>query len=79
MCPFLCPSKLKKAPTKNFVSACYSGAEGQNFNRLWRSNCRHGDFQTKFLKTQKCCNNNQLILFHFSSNFWFRLEPFGNV
>ena len=29
------------------------------------SNCRHGDFQTKFLEIQKLCNYKQLILFHF--------------
>jgi len=28
--PVFVPIKITKAPTKNFVSACYSGAEGQN-------------------------------------------------
>ena len=28
--PVFVPNQIKKAPTKNFVSACYSGAEGQN-------------------------------------------------
>jgi len=52
------------------------GAEGQNFMRLWRTNCRHGDFQTKFLKTEKCYDFNQLNLFHFFNQL---LVSFGNV
>jgi hypothetical protein len=40
------------------------------------SNCRHGDFQTKFLKIQKCCDYKQLILFQFFGLF---LVSFGTV
>ena len=40
------------------------------------SNCRHGDFQTKFLKFRKCCDYNQLILFRFFRLF---LVSFGIV
>jgi len=40
------------------------------------SNCRHGNFQTKLLKIQKCRDSNQLILFNFSIVF---LVSFGTV
>jgi hypothetical protein len=40
------------------------------------SNCRHGDFQTKFLKIQKSRNYKQLILFQFFIVF---LVSFGTV
>ena len=40
------------------------------------SNCRHGDFQTKFWKIQKCCDSKQLILFQF---FNLLLVSFGTV
>ena len=47
---------------------------------LWcrgtESNCRHGDFQTKFLKMQKYRNYKQLILFQFFIVF---LVSFGTV
>jgi len=44
---------------------------------LWcrgtESNCRHGDFQTKISKVQKCCDYKKLILFRFFMVFlvWF--------
>jgi hypothetical protein len=41
------------------------GAEGQNFMRLRRTSCRHGDFQAKFLKLNKRCDYKQLILFQY--------------
>jgi hypothetical protein len=44
--------------------------------RQRRTSCRHGDFQTKFLKIQKCCNSNQLIPFKFFIVF---LVSFGTV
>jgi hypothetical protein len=51
-----------------------------NHLHKWRrgtdSNCRHGDFQTKFLKMQKYRNCKQLILFQFFIVF---LVSFGNV
>ncbi len=46
----------------------------------WRrgtgSNCRYGDFQTKFYKIYKCCDYKRLILFQFFSLF---LVSFGTV
>ena len=46
-----------------------SGFDLISFFETWcrgtESNCRHGDFQTKFLKIQKCCNSKQVILFRF--------------
>jgi hypothetical protein len=47
--------------------------------RLRRTRCRHGDFQTKFLKIRKYRYYKQLILNNFSANCWFRLELFGTV
>jgi hypothetical protein len=46
--------------------------------RLRRTSCRHGDFQTQFLKIQKCCNYKQLNLFRFFNLFlvWNYLQIF---
>ena len=41
-----------------------------------RTSCRHGDYQTNFLRIQICKNYNQLILFQFFRLF---LVSFGNV
>jgi|GEM_PF-1199219 len=57
---------------------------------LWcrgtESNCRHGDFQTKFLKIRKFCNYKQLILFQFFrlflvsvGTFWRYLTLTGTI
>ena len=48
----------------------------QSWCRGTESNCRHGDFQTKFLKIQKYSDYNQLILFQFFILF---LVSFGTV
>jgi len=72
------PCEKKEKDTELIFSILFdkTGAEGQNFSRLWRSNCRNGDFQTKFLKIQKCYNYKHLILFQFSSQL---LVSFGTV
>ena len=44
--------------------------------RLRRTSCRHGNFQTKFSKIQKCCYYKQLILFKLFTVF---LVSFGTV
>jgi len=44
--------------------------------RKAKSNCRHGDFQTKLLKIKKCCDYEQLILFQF---FNLLLVSFGTI
>jgi len=69
LCPFWGPFKQKRHLRK--FRKCL---------KFWcrgiESNCRHGDFQTKFLIVQKWCNYNQLILFQFFIVFW---VSFGTI
>ena len=62
-------SNKKESPGNNY-RAVYMWRRGTE------SNCRHGDFQTRFFKIQKCCDHNQLILFKFLTVFW---VLFGDV
>ena len=72
------PPKIKKL--QRYFSGAFLWCRGTE------SNCRHGDFQTKFLKIRKSCNYNRLILFHFfnqllvsSGTIWKYLTLTGTI
>jgi len=42
--------RLKRKRSRVNAMELYDGAEGQNFMRLRRTSCRHGDFRPGFWK-----------------------------
>jgi len=83
---------IKKAPEKSLWSFSVSGAEGQNFNRLGRSNAPEvyppledaqaadtGIFRRNFWTFKNVVISNSWFYSTFSTYFWFRLELFGNI